>query len=190
MRHQGVSRGLVEIGLISSIQGWSLKFVQPTLGDPADLGNLVACEGQYFLVHRHSQANPPIPLSGLMFAEMDNQQMKMSGRLTEYCEAGDVLTGSSRSCQEQVRQQMAMLIDFGAYNPEDTLDYAIEMHGIHAGGLRLQTQGADRQPVCRPLASSVKSADVCCSRISIPNSRIAPWSKAASPTPPASLCQT
>ena len=143
---------LVEIGLISSIQGWSLKWVRPTLGDPADLASLVADEGQYFLVHRNSRANPPIPLSGLIFAEMDNRQAKMSERLIEYYEAGDVLTGSSRTYQEQVRQQMAMLIDFGAYNPEDNVDDSIEMFGLYAGGLRLQSQGPDKQPVFMPSA--------------------------------------
>lgn len=143
---------LVEIGLISSIQGWSLKWVRPTLGDPADLASLVADDGQYFLVHRNSQANPPIPMSGLIFVEMDNRQAKMSERAVEYYEAGDVLTGASRTYQEQVRQQMAMLIDFGAYNPEDALDHSIEMHGIYAGGLRLQTQGPDKQPVFMPSA--------------------------------------
>lgn len=143
---------LVEIGLISSIQGWSLKWVRPTLGDPADLASLATDDGQYFLVHRNSQANPPIPLSGLIFAEMDNRQAKMSERRVEYYEAGDVLTGSSRTYQEQVRQQMAMLIDFGAYHPEDTLDYTIEMFGLYAGGLRLQAQGPDKQPVFMPSA--------------------------------------
>lgn len=116
---------LVEIGLISSIQGWSLKWVRPTLGDPADLATLVADQGQYFLVHRNSQVNPPIPLSGLIFAEMDNRQARMSEHAVDHYEAGDVLTGSSRTYQEQVRQQMAMLIDFGAYIP-DLSDYDFE----------------------------------------------------------------
>lgn len=143
---------LVEIGLIASIQGWSLKWVQPTLGDPADPGSLSVGEGQYFLVHRNSEANPPIPLGDLMFSETDNSQARMSDRLVNRFDAGDVLIGSSRTYQEQVRQQMALLIDFGAYNPEDSLDYTIEMHGIFAGGQRLQTLGGDRQPVFMPSA--------------------------------------
>ena len=33
---------------------------------------------------------------------------------------------------------------------EDSVDYTLEMHGIHAGGMRLQTQGPDEQPVFMP----------------------------------------
>jgi hypothetical protein len=147
---------LVELGVIESITGWSLKFVQPTYGVPEDLPGLMAGDGWYFLVHRNSELNPPIPLHRIIFFDKDTTQAKANERTTQrFDEAGEPTT-SSRTLQESTRHEMSFIIDFNHELPEE-VEYYFDTHGIYAGGMRLQFLGPDKRPVFMPSAGKLSS---------------------------------
>lgn len=147
---------LVALGVIESIAGWSLKFVQPTYGVPEDLPGLLAGNGWYFLVHRNSEANPPISLSQILVFDKDTTQAKANERISQrFDEAGEPTT-SSRSLQESTRHEMTFIIDFNDVLPEED-EYYFDTQGIYAGGLRLQFLGPDKRPVFMPSAGKLSS---------------------------------
>jgi hypothetical protein len=147
---------LVDFGVIDSIAGWSLKFVQPTYGVPDDLPGLSAGNGWYFLVHRNSEANPPISLNQIMVFDKDTTQSKATERISQrFDEAGEPTT-SSRSLQESTRHEMTFIIDFNDVLPEED-EYYFDTQGIYAGGLRLQFLGPEKRPVFMPSAGKLSS---------------------------------
>ncbi len=147
---------LVAFGVIDSIAGWSLKFVQPTYGVPDDLAGLTVGDGWYFLVHRNSEANPPISLNQIMVFDKDTTQSKATERISQrFDEAGEPTT-SSRSLQESTRHEMTFIIDFNDVLPEED-EYYFDTQGIYAGGLRLQFLGPEKRPVFMPSAGKLSS---------------------------------
>lgn len=147
---------LVEVGVIDSIAGWSLKFVQPTFGVPEDLIGLAAGDGWYFLVHRDSEANPPIPLNSILYFDKGNTQATSSERTTQRFGEGGVPTTNSRSFQETTRQDMDFIINFDRFFPEGQ-EYHLVSQGIYASGMRLQFLGPEKRPVFMPAAGKLSS---------------------------------
>ncbi len=147
---------LVDFGVIDSIAGWSIKFVQPTYGAPDDLAGLTDGDGWYFLVHRNSETNPPISLSQIMVFDKDTTQAKANERIIQrFDEAGEPTT-SSRSLQESTRHEMTFIIDFNDVLPEED-EYYFDTQGIFAGGMRLQFLGPEKRPVFMPSAGKLSS---------------------------------
>jgi len=147
---------LVELGVIESIAGWSLQFVQPTYGVPEDLRRLNAGNGWYFLVHRDSEANPPISLSQILRFDKDTTQAKATERTTQRYDAGGEPTTSTRALQEITRHEMSFIIDFNDVLPEED-EYSFDTQGIYAGGMRLQFLGPEKRPVFMPSAGKLSS---------------------------------
>ncbi len=147
---------LVALGVIDSISGWSLKFVQPTFGVPEDLIGLVAGNGWYFLVHRNSEANAPISLSQIIVFDKDTTQAKANERTVQRFGEGETPTTSTRSFQETTRHEMTFIIDFNDVLPDGD-EYYFDTQGIYAGGLRLQFLGPDKRPVFMPSAGKLSS---------------------------------